>query len=225
VLWALGQPVAAVGLVFAFLIGIGLRVVAVRLTAMGLRLVSRRTAVLPQPRADVDPFGAVGAVLGGTGWGRSVDLDELPPHAARGRRAAVFAAGPLAALIAGQLALAGYRIGYPDGAAALLLNYPSDVLRGAVAPTAGAQLVLSVGVGLLCFALLALLPLPPLDGFGLLWLSLRDPGPAARRARFWLADNNVGVVVLLVLLIFPFGGPFAYAFFDLLGAPLMRMWA
>jgi hypothetical protein len=225
VLWALGQPAAAGGLLLAFLLGLGLRVVAVRLTARSLRLVSRHTPVLPRPRVDVDPFGVVAALLGGTGWGRSVDLEELPPRAARGRRAAVYVAGPLATLVAGELALLGYRIGYPRDLVALLVNYPSDVLRGAVAPNAGAQFVLSLGVGLLCFALLAIVPLPPLDGFGLLWLTMSDATPAAQRARHWLADNNLGVAILLVALIFPFGGPFAYAYFNVLGTPLMRVWA
>lgn len=224
-LWALGQPAAVGGLLFAFLTALAVRVVAVRLTAKVLRLVSRRTSVLPRPRADVDPFGAVAAVLGGTGWGRSVDLEELPPHAARGRRAVVYAAGPFVALLAGELALLGYRLGYPRDLVALKVNYPSDVLRGAIAPNAGAQFVLSVGVGLLCFGLLALVPLPPLDGFGLFWLSMSTPTPAAERARHWLADNNVGVAILLVALTFPFGGPFGYAYFNVLGTPLMRVWA
>jgi hypothetical protein len=225
VLFALVQPAAVVGLLLAFLSGLALRVVALRLTARALRLLPRNTRVLPALREDVDPFGAVAAVLGGTGWGRPVDLDGLPPRAARGRRAAVFAAGPLAALLAGEVVLFGYRLGYPGESAVLLINYPSDVLRGAAAPNVGVQLVLSVGVGLLCFGLLALVPLPPLDGFGLLWLSLREPGPAAQRARFWLAENNIGVVVLFILLIFPLRRPLAYGLFDLLGTPLMRVWA
>lgn len=221
-LWAIGQPAGFAGLLVAFLAGLALRAVAIRLTCRALGLAVGRASMLPHPRRDIDPFGAVAAALGGTGWGHGVDADELPRH--RGRRALVYAAGPVVTLLAAQLAFAGYRAAYPEGRFALLINQPSDVLRGALAPSAGAQLLLSVAVGLLCFGLLALVPLPPLDGFGLLWTAMRRPTPAGLRVRHWLADNNVGVAALLVLLIFPFGAPLLHLLFDLVGTPLMRMW-
>src|SRR5262245_52107554 len=175
-LWALGQPAAAAGLLFAFLIALGLRVLAIRLASRGLRVAASRSPLRAHVRSDVDPLGAVAAALGGTGWGRRIHLDETPragrgreappragrgreatPQAGRGRRALALAAGPCAVLLAGEGAFAAYHATYPQGGTALLLNYPSDVLRGAVAPTAGGQLLLSLGVGLVCFALLALL--------------------------------------------------------------------
>ena len=56
----------------------------------------------------------------------------------------------------------------------------SDVLRGLFDAPIGAQLLLGVAGGLLAFGLLALVPIPPLDGFGLLWSAQRVPGSRRR---------------------------------------------
>jgi Zn-dependent protease len=220
VLFALGQPAAFAGLVIAFLLAVAVRAICLRLVLRWVGNTFTRVPLLPHPRRDLDPFGAVAAALGGTGWGHGVD----DPPRERGRQAIVYAVGPLVGLLLGELGLFVYTLVYPDYASALLINAPSDVLRGAVAPTAGAQMLLSVAVGLLCFGLLALVPLPPLDGWGLLWASMRRPTAGGLRARHWLVDNNLGVVALLVLLIFPFGAPLLHWLFDLVGGPLMRMW-
>ncbi|MCW6004385.1 hypothetical protein K1W54_07285 [Micromonospora sp. CPCC 205371] len=216
-LFALGQPAAFVGLVIAFLLAVAVRAFMLRLVLRWIGASYRRTPLMPHPRRDLDPFGAVAAALGGTGWGHGVDD---PPR----YRGLVFLVGPLVGLVLGELGLLAYTLIYPDYSSALLINAPSDVLRGALAPTVGAQMLLSVAVGLLCFGLLALVPLPPLDGWGLLWASMRRPTPGGLRARQWLVDNNLGVVALLILLIFPFGAPLLHWLFDLAGGPLMRMW-
>jgi hypothetical protein len=221
VLWALGQPAAVAGLLGAFLLGVGLRALAQRLTARSLG-VPVAGPVLPAPRRDVDPFGALVAVFGGTGWGREWAPGEPPgrtgPPAARParrRELAVLVAGPLTVLVASQAALAGFRYAFPDHRAALRLNYPSDVLRGVVVRPSSAQLLLSVAVGLLCFALLTLVPLPPLDGFRLVWSRARR-SPA----------HALSAAVLLVLLAVPVGprAPVLLQVFDVVGTPLMRVW-
>jgi len=205
VLWALGQPAAAVGLVGAFLVGLGLR-------ALAQRVVGRRPGVpmRPRPRTDVEPLGAVAVLLGGTGWGRGM---------ARPRLVEV-AAGPVAVLAASQVALAAFCFAYPAEREALRLNHPSDVLRGVVAPTMGEELILSIAVGLLCFGLLSLVPIPPLDGYRLVRLALGND--AATPA----VVDRVGVVVLLALLVVPVGDtPPLVRLLDLVGAPLMGLWA
>jgi hypothetical protein len=129
-------------------------------------------------------------------------------------------------LAASQAVLAGYGYASPEDRSALLVNYPSDVLRGVVIDSVAAQVLLSVGVGLLCFALLALVPLPPLDGFGLWWLSMATPGEWARRARRVLVDHHLGVIALLVLVCVPLGtrAPLMLQAFDVVATPLMRAW-
>jgi len=224
VLFAIGRPAAFTGLLLAFLLGLVLRAIALRLAARALRLANDRGPLL-RPREDLDPFGAVAALVGGTGWGRAVDVDAMPRWASRGRRAAAVAAGPLTPLVAGLLGLTAYRLFFPQWRAALAFFDASTVLRGAPLTSLLAQFVLSLVVGLICFGLLALIPLPPLDGFSLMWIAQRYPNAAAQKARYWLAENNIGVVILLLLVFFPLSAPMLHFFLDLMAAPLLWIWA
>jgi len=220
-LFALGEPVAFVALVVAFLLGLLLRALAIRITARTLRLTERRDPVMPRPREDVDPFGAVAAAVGGMGWGKPISVDEVPRSHGRGRAAAVFAAGPLVCILASQVLFAGYVIAFPENLLSVL--NVSDVLRGFTLPMAE-QVLLCLAVGLLAFGLLALIPIPPLDGFGILWSALRQPGAGAQQMRLWLEDKNLGVLILLVLCFFPLGYPVLLMILDVLGVLFLRLW-
>jgi Zn-dependent protease len=226
VLWALGQPVAFAGLLIAFLSGVALRAVAVRVTTRVTGLATRGDPVGLRPREDIDPFGAVVAALGGTGWGRPIDIDQVSRYRGRGRAALIFAAGPLATFAVAQLAFAAYVALFPVSSRLALVFYPSSaVLRGAPEVSAGAQFLLSFAVGLLCFALLLLIPTPPLDGFGLLYSAFRQPGAGFQWARLWLGEKNLGVALLLLFALFPTSYPILLMLIDLIGTPLMRVWA
>lgn len=222
-LFALGEPAAFAGLLIAFLCGIVLRAVAIRITTRWLGLGPRHEPVGFRPRQDLDPFGAVVAASGGTGWGRPIDIDEVPRHLGRGRAAAVFAAGPLSALIMGQFALVAFTLLYPD-TGSLHAFTPAAVLRG-VPGAVGEQLLISFAVGLLCFGLLTIIPVPPLDGFGLLSCAFRRPSPGIAWARLWLGDKNIGVALLLLFALFPGGYPILLMLIDLIGIPFLRIWA
>ena len=89
----------------------------------------------------------------------------------------------------------------------------------------GEQVLLSLGVGLLTFGLLALIPIPPLDGFGVLYNALRRPGAGMQWMRLWFEDKNIGVVILLALSLFPFGAPFLLDVLDILGVLFLRAWS
>jgi hypothetical protein len=221
VLFALGQPVAFAGLLLAFVTALVLRAIAIRLTGRGLGLTGRREPVTPRLREDVDAFGAVAAAVGGAGWGRMIDVDEVPRSRGRGRAAAVFAAGPLVTLIAAQVVFLGFRLLYPEP---LALLSPSDVLRGQFSGPYGAQFLLSVAVGLLAFGLVSLIPMPPLDGFGLLWSAQRRPGPGMQGYRLWFQEKNLGVVILLACCFFPLSYPLLLMPVDLIGTVFMRLW-
>jgi hypothetical protein len=220
-LFALGQPAAFAGLVLSFLLAVVLRATAIRLTARALRLTDRREPVTPQLREDVDPFGAVAAAVGGPGWGRIIDVDEIPRFAGRGRAAAVFAAGPLVNLIAAQIFFLGYALLYPYS---LIFLRPSDVLRGQFDGPYPAQFLLGLAVGLLAVGLLSLIPMPPLDGFGLLWSTQRVPGRGMQGYRLWFQEKNVGVIVLLACCFFPLSYPLILLPVDLLGTVFLRLW-
>jgi Zn-dependent protease len=225
VLYSLGHPVAFAALVVSFLLGLVLRAVAVRLTARSLGLADRRESIMPRLREDLDPFGAVGAAIGGMGWGKAISVDEIPRWRGRGRAAAVFAAGPLTCIVVAQVFLAAAVLAYPDDL--LAFAYPSDILLAGYSSgvTLGEQVLLSLGVGLLTFGLLELIPIPPLDGFGILYSAIRHPGSGMQWMRLWFEDKNIGVVVLLALSLFPFGAPFLLRILDVLGVLFLRAWS
>lgn len=224
-LYALGHPVAFAALVVSFLLGLLLRALAVRLTARRLGLADRRESITPRLREDVDPFGAVAAAIGGMGWGKALPVDEVARWRGRGRAAAVFAAGPLTCMVVAQLFLAAVVVTYQDGVFGYV--YPSNVLLAGYRPgvAIGEQVLLSLGVGLLTFGLLALIPIPPLDGFGVLYNALRRPGAGMQWMRLWFEDKNIGVVILLALSLFPFGAPFLLDVLDILGVLFLRAWS
>jgi hypothetical protein len=220
-LFALGQPATFAGLLIAFVLGLLLRAVAIRFFARRLRMADG--PITPRLREDIDPFGAVAAAVGGAGWGKIIDVDEVPRGFGRGRAALIFAAGPLVTLIAAQIFFLLYAVLYP---ASFELSYyrVSDVLRGQFSSSAGAQVLLGIAVGLLAFGLLALIPVPPLDGFGLLWSAQRHPGRGMQGYRLWFEHKNLGVVVLLACCFFPLSYPFLLVPLDLIGTVFMRLW-
>ncbi|MGK5682302.1 hypothetical protein [Actinoplanes sp. URMC 104] len=220
-LYALGEPVAFCALVVSFLLALVLRAFAIRLTARSLGLADRRESITPRLREDVDPFGAVAAAIGGMGWGRMISVDEIPRYRGRARAIAVFAAGPLVCIVVSQLLLLAYALTYPENVLSFI--GPADVLLGIGLPI-GHQVLLSLAVGLLCFGLLELIPIPPLDGFGILYNAVRKPGQGLQWMRLWFEDKNVGVLVLLILCIFPFGTPFLLQILNGLGLVFVRVW-
>ena len=224
-LYSLGHPVAFAALVVSFLLGLVLRAIAVRLSARTLGMADRNESIMPRLREDVDPFGAVAAAIGGMGWGKALSVDDIPRWRGRGRAAIVFASGPLTCIVIAQLFLAAAVISYPDG----LLQYatPSSILLGGYAGTVsfGEQILLSLGVGLLTFGLLELIPIPPLDGFGILYSALPRPGAGMQWMRLWFEQKNVGVVLLLALCLFPFGAPFLLIILNILGLPFLLAWS
>jgi hypothetical protein len=220
-LYALGEPIAFVALVVAFLVGLLLRAFAIRFTARVLRVSDRRESVSPRLREDVDPYGAVAAAIGGMGWGKEISVDEVSRHQGRGRAAAVFASGPVACILVAQLLFAAYVTLYPGDLLSLLT--PADVLHGFSLPL-GQQMLLCSAVGLLSFGLLALIPIPPLDGFGILWSAQRRPGPGMQWMRLWFEEKNLGAVILLVCCFVPFSFPLLLVILNVLCLPFLRLW-
>jgi hypothetical protein len=234
VLYALGEPAAFAGLVVGFLLAVAVRTLAVRAVSRALRLATAGTRIGFNPRHDVDAFGAVAALLGGLGWGRAIDVGEVPRFRGRFAAALVFLAGPLALLLLGVTLVAGFALAFADSRFLLGLP-PSAVLVGVPGELTGfgpgdgsanplVQFALSVAVVPLCFGVFALLPVPPLDGFGLLWNAFRRPGPGLVKYKDWFADKNIGVAVLLASMLLPFLKSPLYFVIDTVAAPLMIVW-
>ncbi|WP_030437932.1 hypothetical protein [Actinoplanes subtropicus] len=220
-LFALRTPVAFVALLAAFLLALCLRAIAIRLTARSLGLADHRESIWPRLREDVDPFGAVGVAIGGVGWGKMLSVDEIPRHRGRFRAALVFLAGPLVNIVIGEILLGAYAIAFPDSGMQYLS--PGSVLLGVGGPV-GQVVLLSLGVGLLSFGLLGLIPIPPLDGFGIMYHALRRPGASIQWMRLWFEDKNIGVVILLACCLFPLPGPILLHIVDALDSLFLLWW-
>jgi Zn-dependent protease len=221
VLFALRAPVAFCALLLAFVLALVLRAVAIRLTVRTLGLADRHDSIAPRLREDVDPFGAVGAAIAGMGWGKMLSVDDVPRYRGRGRATAVFLAGPLTCIIVGEILLATYAVVYDSGTLAFL---PAGaVLRGLGLPFAE-EVLLALAVGILCFGLVALLPLPPLDGFGVIYHAMRKPGASMQWMRLWLEEKNIGVLILLICCLFPLEYPILLTLLDALSFVFIRIW-
>lgn len=225
-LYALRSPAAFVALLVGFVLGLVVHVAAqrvavrprLRTAAPGAR---RRLALRRALSGAVDPFGAIAAALGGTGWARR---PELGPRRRRGwqRDDLVLLAGPAANLAVAAAALLLYRAAGGDPRVASVASLP-DLLHGQAPGLSLLPLaLLLVGVQNLAMGLLALVPMPPLDGGQLLFA--HAPRSAGwQRAEYYLAEHNWGVAVLLVLLLLPIAGeaPLLLVLLDLVGGPLL----
>ena len=214
-LFSLGRPVTFAGYLVAFLLALVLRAVAIRYTGRAVGLADRHDSVRPRLREDIDPFGAVVAAVAGGGFGKMIDVDEVSRWRGRGKAALVFAAGPIVVLLAAQLVLLVVRLLFPTA---------GFEFGDGLGTAAGAGFLIALAVGLLQFGLLALIPMPPLDGFGLLWSAQRNPGPGMQGYRLWFQHKNIGVVVLVVLAFFPLGGPFLLLPVNLIAGLILMLW-
>lgn len=175
---------ALVGIVVGMLVGITGHEFSHALTAdrLGDHQPRALGRVSLNPLRHLDPFGTVLLVLVGIGWGKPVPVrvDALRPG--RTGMALVAAAGPVANLVIALVGAAVFRI----------------VDLAGIGGTATLQpLYLLVVVNLL-LAILNLIPIPPLDGFGVV-ISLLPPH-WEYRIRPWA---RYGVILLLILLIVP----------------------
>ena len=218
-LYALGQPVDFVLLVLSFVVAVTLHgwVQARAAQRAGDRTPAQEGRLQPDPRRQIDPFGAIAGAISGIGWSRQV---VEPPRMARGRLAGVLLAGTVANAVVGIAALVAFRaVGGP--------------------PVSGSTLALQQGVGdgdlhlvaLYLFGLsnvflaaLSLVPLPPLPG-GTLLFALAPHTTGWQKVRYRLIEQNIGVAVLLVLLLIPLGGPQALlpTILDSLVGPLLTL--
>ena len=207
-IFALKHPAMLLGLLLGFVVGVSLTAMAQRwvLQPRGLhrgRLSAVGSRGFGRPRlgwaAYLDPYGAVAAVMSGTGWGARVDGrrkrhgDVLVLAAALVVHAALRGAG-LAAYVAAGGDLPGL-----DGLQI------SDVLHGEFDIGAGRDITLAFALVNLACGVLALVPIPPLEMGVIVWSRL-PKSPGARRVAYRALEEPWGVVVVLLLLLPLFGG-------------------
>lgn len=200
-LYALGQPVDFVLLVVSFVLAVTLHgwVQARAASRAGDRTPAQEGRLGPDPRRQIDPFGAVAGAIAGIGWSRQV----VPSgRQSRGRLVAVLLSGTAANVVLGTIALVGFRLlgGAASGGSTLILQ--RGVADGDILLVA----LYLFGLMNVFVAALSLVPLPPLPG-GTLLLALTPQTSGWQKARYRLVEQNIGVAVLLALLLIPLGGP------------------
>lgn len=221
-LYALSRPTALVALVAALVVGLTAYGAAQTFVAarLGDRAAASSGRTRLDPRRHLDPLGLVAAVLSGVCWVRPVPIGGRVASS-RVRFVVTVLAGPLVTFGLAVGAAATYRAA--GGLAFDPLGLPlSAGLRGQVGglPVAqlGALLAEYVFLGL---TLVALVPLPPLDG-GRLLFALGPQTAGWRRAQHWLGDGNWGAGILLALILL--GSPgLLLQVLDAIAAPLLRL--
>lgn len=200
-LYALGQPIDFVLLVASFVVAVTVHgwVQARAAHRAGDPTVRSEGRLSPDPRRQVDPFGAVAAAIAGVGWSRQV----VPtPRQSRSSVVVVLLSGAAANLVVGAAALVAFRAvgGAASGGSTVVLQRgvgESDLLLVAL---------YLFGLMNVFVAALSLVPLPPLPG-GMLLFALAPTSRGWQTARYRLVEQNIGVAVLLALLLIPLGGP------------------
>jgi hypothetical protein len=209
VLYALQYPLSFVVLLVTFVVGLVARGLAQRLVS-GERQPAwvrankaRRNAQWLKPY--LDPYGVVAALLGGLGWGAPVDISD-PRVRSKGRRAGQLLIGPVVLGGLGVGLLAAFRAWTGltfTGSKVPILN---SVVTGSAFVTNshvhyalpfGQVALFLAGVELLAMGVLAILPMPPLDG-GKLVFVLAPRSPGWQKVRFRLDEENWGMLVLLL---------------------------
>ena len=205
-LYALRFPFSFGVLVVTFVIGVSVRGLAQRLVS-GERQPAwvrantrRRRSTWLKPY--LDAYGCIAGLLGGVGWGMPVDISD-PRQRSRGRRVAQLLVGPIVLGGLGVGLLAIFRVWTHSSA-------PFQPLDTAVTGTAfvvghfryalpfDQVAIFLAGVELLGMGVLAIIPIPPLDG-GKLLFTLAPRSGVWQKARYRLDEENWGLLFLLVL--------------------------
>jgi hypothetical protein len=198
-LFALRQPATLLGLVLGFAVGCILRTSLQQAFVGGLRSARR---IPRQPQSWLDPFGVVGALIGGVGW-------SPRPTLSRFKRGQVWTMVGIAVAVHAALAAAGLAGYVAAGGTRLLFSFSNtiSVLHGTqpFATSFAQKAALGFGIENLGCGLMALVPIPPLELGVALWSTL-PKSPSARRAAYRVLDEQWGVAILLVLLIVPLAG-------------------
>lgn len=217
-LYALRYPFSFAVLVVAFVLGLCARGLAQRLVSgqrrptWARKLTRRRSLIWLKPF--VDPYGCVGALIGGPGWGAPVESGG-GRGSRTGRLVAQLLAGPVALAALGVGALEGFhawtQAALPSAERLLAVVHGSAFVQPpGVSPGHvdvhyihyvlgyGQVALYLAGVEWLTMGVLAIMPLPPLDGGKLLFL-LAPKTLGWQRARYRLDDENWGTLILLIL--------------------------
>jgi Zn-dependent protease len=210
VLYSLSHPAAFPLLLIGLFLAWGVHVEAQRLLQSRIPetkwLLQRRPGVA----GFIDPFSAVGAILGpaSAGWTPPVEWS----HHRGPKRPVVLLllSGPVGNLLVGAACLIGYDQWVGQSLARATFdtygNYLGDFVDFAQLVvqakdlTYAQQALLLFGLVQLIVAVISLIPLPPLEGGRLLFL-LAPKTIGWQKAEYQLAERNIGLIIVLLGLI------------------------
>jgi len=221
VLYALRYPFSFGVLIATFAVGVTVRGVVQQLVS-GERRPKWVRANTKRPRSTwlrpyFDVYGAIATLLGGIGWGAPVDTSD-PRHRSKGRRVAQLLLGPIVLAALGTALLLAFRSWtHFNGVSSKQFPALADQISLYAVATGqsfagsvpghlhshvhyvlpfGQVALLLAGVELLAMGVLAILPIPPLDG-GRLLFALTPRSGGWQRVRFRLDEENWGLLILL----------------------------
>lgn len=203
-LFALRQPATLLGLVLGFAASMAALSAATRLLDRNPRF------PVPwwHPRAWLDPYSAVAALLAGVGWAPRPEVRRgfgKSQHRQLWTVAVVSVVVPAALGAAGIAVYAGSAGRGPLAAMDSMSVLHGDGFVNFLTVSAGQKIALGFGVECLSVAILSVFPVPPLPTGVVLWTVLpRTVG--ARRLACHLLEEHWGIAVLLVLFLIPLGG-------------------
>ena len=165
---------------------------------------ARLGRVTLNPKRHLDPAGTVMLLIVGFGWGKPVPVNPYRLRTGRTGMAMVSAAGPMANVALAVAFALLFRVGLFDG------GFTRAELQ-ALSPMAWASLIAWYGVALnLLLAVFNLLPLPPLDGGGIIQgIAPRSWWPAVRQLQRY---GPIALVALIALTLVTDVDPLGYVF-------------
>lgn len=195
----LSNPETLLTVLPLFIVAITLHELAHALTALwcGDDTAKQQGRITLNPIYHLDIFGTLMLVMAGFGWAKPVPVDVRNLKHPRWQIAAISAAGPLSNLLLAFIC------------AAFLKHASSDFLLDPL------RIGLLLNVMLFIFNLL---PIPPLDGAGILQAFL--PSRAARKMEDLMP---YGVVILIALVFLPAGKNFLYTLLETTSTVILNL--
>jgi hypothetical protein len=201
VLFALRQPAVFLGLLLGFAVGMIALSAATRLLDRN----SRYPVPFWHPKAWLDPYSAVAAMLAGVGW---APRPEVRRGFGRSQHRQLWTVAVVSLVVPAVLGAAGIAAYVASaGRAPLPFMDSFSVLHGTqiFAATFGQKVALGFGIENLAIALLSVVPIPPLPTGVAVW-SVFPRTAGARQLAFRMLEEHWGIAAILVLFLIPLGG-------------------
>jgi Zn-dependent protease len=198
VIFQISHPASLLGIALALIIGFYAHDVAQVLAAraLGDPMPKRAGKLSPRPERHLGPFSVVAFIISGLGWTEPVPMNDRW-RACRGQVTTAVVAGPLVQAALGLLALLAVK---PFITTVVVKIGDRSIVQGTTASFPG-QMFYAMSATFVGLAILALIPVPPMDGGRILFTwGGQSYGWLHWREQF---EEKWGVPIILAILIVP----------------------